>query len=178
MQKNTRLPGIIVGAIIVFMVTVVCSTSNIPLLGTPEQAATPTAPGLNEWVDGHYFSIRVAEVRTSTDLNGKTPREDRFVLVNVEWKANSLSVKHSMSGVDYELVDQDGETYPIAGMIYESDTFDSFSDNAEFQKGKWRVSTVTGTHSDTYRLVFDVPDSAQGLQLWYGDLPLINLDIE
>ena len=171
MKKKSKMLGIIVGAIAVFMVTAVCSTADIPLLSTP-------VAGVNEWVDGHYFSIQVVNVDTAMELDGEEPREDRFVIVEVEWKANHLTIKHAMQGVDYELVDQNGERYSIAGMIYESDTFETFGDNAEFQKGKWRVSTVTGTHGDTYRLVYDVPDSAQGLQLWYADLPQIDLGME
>lgn len=201
MKKKSKMLGILVGAVVVFMVTAVCSTADIPLLGATEEAATstpratatpratstprPTATateipiaGLNEWVDGHYFSVRAVNIDTAMDLDGEEPQEGRFLIVNMEWKANNLTIKHAIQGVDFELVDQNGERYSIAGMIYESDTFESFSDNAQFQKGKWRVSTVTGTHSDTYRLVYDIPDSAEGLHMWYADLPQIDLGME
>lgn len=184
--------GLLLGAIFVMFATVVCSASNITSLGataTPEPTstprptatlqptATPSTISQGEWADGHFWSIKVANVETKTELDDKTPLNDIFVLVDVQWKANHLNELHQMAGIDYMLVDNSGEEYTSSGMIYESKTFESFSTKAEYQKGKWRVSRVRGTHDDTYRMVFDLPASAQGLKLWFRDYPLIDLDM-
>lgn len=111
------------------------------------------------------------------DLNGRTPLNGVFAVVDVQWKANDLDELHQMAGIDYMLVDANGKEYASSGMIYESNTFDTFGSKAEYQKGKWRVSRVRGTHSDTYRIVFDIPSSAKGLKLWFRNYPLIELDM-
>jgi hypothetical protein len=139
--------------------------------------ATPTVPGTGEWVKGHFWSIKVASVQTATDLDGKRPSEDVFVVVEVDWKANDLAEKHPISGIDFELVDAKGKQYGIAGMIYEPVTFESYGSGAKFQKGKWVNTRASGTAKDTARLVFDVPSSATGLKLWLQDLPLIDLGL-
>jgi hypothetical protein len=138
----------------------------------------PTLTGLGEWVEGHFWSIKVIEVQTETSLEGKHPSEDRFVLVDVQWKANGLAEKHAHGGIDFELVDNQGEQYLITGMIYDPDTFEPFGPNAEYRDGRWTTATVRGNKDDIYRLVFDVPSSAQGLKLWFRSFPLIDLGLE
>lgn len=130
-----------------------------------------------EWVDGHFFSIKVVNVRTATTLDGQRPKEDRFVIVEVDWKTNDLDEAHRIEGIDFELVDDKGNQYAMVGMIYESDTFDTFGANAKFQEGKWRITRVSGSKNDTYIMVYDVPESATGLRLWYRSLPKIDLDL-
>lgn len=139
---------------------------------------TPTTTGVGEWLDGHFWSIKVIDVLTETELDGKRPSEDVFVLVEVQWKANDLAEKHAMTGIDYELVDDAGEQYLIAGMIYDSETYDSYGPDAEFLKGKWVIAKVNGNAGNTYLLVFDVPSSATGLKLWYQDFPLVDLGLK
>jgi len=170
---NFKKLGILLGAILVLLTTVVCSTVNIPL----GSSASPTPSSIEDWVEGHYWSIKVVNVETQTQLDGKSPQNDLFLLVDVQWKANSLTELHQMDGVDYKIVDNNGDEYAITGMIYESGTFDSFSTNAEYQKGKWRVSRVSGTKGDTYRLVFDMPTTAKGLKLWFRNYPLIDIGL-
>ena len=146
-----------------------------PLPPTP----TPTPmPGIGEWVEGHFWSIKVVEVQTESELDGVYPTEDVFVLVNVQWKANDLVVMHTIEGIDFELVDDVGDQYDIAGMIYEDETFESYGPNAEFLKGQYQSTRASGTANDTFRLVFDVPSLATGLKLWFQDFPPINLDLE
>jgi len=145
-----------------------------PLPPTP----TPTTTGVGEWVEGHFWSIKVADVRTEIELDGIHPAEDVFVLVDLQWKANDLDEMHSIAGIDFELVDDAGEQYGIAGMIFEDETFEPYGPNAKFLKGEWVFTRASGTAEDTMRLVFDVPSSATGLKLWFQDFPLIDLGPE
>ena len=145
-----------------------------PLPPTP----TPTTTGVGEWAEGHFWSIKVLDIQTETELDGVYPTEDIFVLVNVQWKANNLAERHPIAGIDFELVDDAGEQYDIAGMIYEDETFESYGSNAKYQKGKWMITRASGTADDIFRLIFDVPSSATGLMLWFQDYPLIDLGLE
>ena len=128
-------------------------------------------------MDGHFWSVKVVKVDTATELDGLKPQNDQFLLVDVQWKANGLTEMHSIEGVDFMLVDKTGKEYAISGMIYESGTFTSFSDKAQYQKSKWRISRVSGSKSDTYRLVFDMPSNANNLKLWFRDLSPIDLGL-
>jgi len=145
-----------------------------PLPPTP----TPVPFVVSDWVEGHFWSIKVAEVKTETELDGERPTEDVFVLVDVQWKAKNFEERHIISGIDFQLVDDAGEQYDIAGMIYEDKTYDSYGAGAEFQKGEWVWTQAKGTADDTYRLVYDVPSSATGLKLWFQDFPLVDLGLE
>ena len=115
-----------------------------PPTATLNPTATPKITGIGEWLEGHFFSIKVEEVQTATALNGVTPKKGSFLLVNVLWKANDLLEKHSISGNDFELVDGSGTVYRISGMIYDPKSYKPFVDTAEYQKGKWVVTTVSG----------------------------------
>jgi len=139
---------------------------------------TPTTTGVREWLDGHFWSIKVIDVETETELDGKLPLEDIFLLVEVQWKANDLAEKHGIAGIDFVLVDDAGEQYDIAGMIYELESFDPYGPNTEFQKAKWLLNRTNGTTDRNYRLVFDVPSSAANLKLWFRNFPLIDLGLE
>jgi hypothetical protein len=139
---------------------------------------TPTTTGVGEWLEGHFWSIKVVEVKTETELDGMHPTEDVFVLVDVQWKTSDLEQPHIMGGTDFQLVDDAGEQYDSAGMIYEEETYDSYGAGAKFQEGDWKLSQVSGTSDDTFRLVYDVPSSATGLKLWFQDFPLIDLGLE
>ena len=145
-----------------------------PLPPTP----TPMPIGVGEWLEGHFWSIKVLEVQTETVLDGIRPTEDVFVLVDLQWKANNLDEMHSIAGIDFELVDDTGEQYDIVGMIYEAETHEPYGPNAEFQEGMWQVTRASGTADDTFRLVYDVPSSATGLKLWFQDFSLVDLGLE
>ena len=126
---------------------------------------TPTTTGVDEWLEGHFWSIKVIDVHTETELDGVHPTDH-------------LTEMHSIAGIDFELVDDADEQYRIVGMIYESGTYDSHGAGAEFQKGKWQITRSSGTGDKAYRLVFDIPSSAAGLKLWFRNFPLIDLDLE
>jgi len=143
-----------------------------PTMPAPEPA------GINEWVVGHYWSIKVEDVFVEEELDGKKPDEDVFVIVHVLWQGNDLDIKHIMYGADYELIDAEETQYRIVGMIYDAESYDSFGDDAEFQPGKWVWTQASGSASKTYRLVFDVPLSAEGLRLWFRDFDPIDLDLD
>ena len=145
---------------------------------TPAPTPTPTPFAVGEWLEGHFWSIKVAEVKTETELDGEHPTEDVFVLVDVQWKANGLEERHIISGMDFQLVDGAGEQYDAVGMIFEDKTYDSYSAGAKFQKGNWWWSQTSGTKDDTFRLVYDVPSSGADLKLWFQDFPLIDLGLE
>lgn len=152
--------------------------TSYPTYSPAPPTATPEIFGVGDWLEGHFFTIRVDEMETKTSLDGVSPKNDKFLLVNVSWKANDLKEKHGIAGVDFELIDENGETYRLSGMIYDPKTFKPFEDNAKFQKNKWVVTTVSGNASKVYRLVYDVPSSATGLQLWFRNYPKINLGLE
>lgn len=193
---NFKKLSTLVGAILIIFATVVCSSSAIPLgptatpeptntpqptstprpTNTPQPTATPNIQ-IGDWVDGHFWSVKVVKVDTATELDGIKPQNDQFLLVDVQWKANGLTEMHSIEGVDFMLVDKTGKEYAISGMIYESGTFASFSDKAQYQKSKWRISRVSGSKSDTYRLVFDMPSNVNNLKLWFRDLTPIDLGL-
>lgn len=139
---------------------------------------TPALTGVGEWMEGHYWSIKVIEVQTNTELEGSYPANDVYVLVNVQWKANNLSERHSIDGNDFELVDAAGVQYDIAGMIYEDETLEPFTPNARYQKGKWVTTRARGNTDDVMRLVFDLPSPVTGLRLWFQDFPLIDLGLD
>jgi hypothetical protein len=145
-----------------------------PLPPTP----TPTTTGVDEWLEGHFWSIKVAEVNTETELDGMHPTEDVFVVVDAQWKANDLEKRHIISGIDFQLVDDAGEQYDPAGMIFEEKTYDAYSDDAKFQKGEWVWTQASGTSDKTIRLVYDIPSSVTSLRLWFQDFPLIDLGLE
>ena len=145
---------------------------------TPAPTPTPTPFAVGEWLEGHFWSIKVAEVKTETELDGEHPTEDVFVVVDVQWKANGLEERHIISGMDFQLVDGAGEQYDAVGMIFEDKTYDSYSAGAKFQKGNWWWSQTSGTKDDTFRLVYDVPSSGADLKLWFQDFPLIDLGLE
>jgi hypothetical protein len=145
-----------------------------PLPPTP----TPTTTGVSEWLKGHFWSIKVVEVQTETELDGTHPTEDTFVLVNVQWKGNNLAEMHTISGIDFQLVDDAGEQYDVAGMIFEDKTYDSYGASAKFQKGNWMWTQTRGTTDKIFRLVYDVPSSATSLKLWFQDFPLVDLGLE
>jgi hypothetical protein len=145
---------------------------------TPSPTPTPVPFVVGDWVEGHFWSIKVAEVKTETELDGMHSTEGVFVLVDVQWKANNLAERHTISGIDFQLVDDAGEQYDIAGMIYETETYDSFGADAEFQKGKWMYTQSSGTADKTFRLVYDIPSSVTNLRLWFQDFPLIDLGLE
>jgi PBP1b-binding outer membrane lipoprotein LpoB len=75
---------------------------------TPSPTPTPVPFVVGDWVEGHFWSIKVVEVKTETELDGEHPMEDVFVLVNVQWKANGLEERHIISGMDFQLVDDAG----------------------------------------------------------------------
>ncbi len=136
---------------------------------------TPTPPAMGEWLEGHFWSIRIIDVQVTTDLNGTHPDEEMFILVSIQWKANNLAENHIMDGIDFELVDAaTGERYGIVGMFFES--YESHY-NIEFHEGKWLTIQARGDAEDYYMLVFDVPDatSISGFKLWFQDFPLIGV---
>jgi len=141
---------------------------------TPEPTPTPSA-SVGDWVDGHFWSIKVKDVRTETQLDGEVPVEDVLVVVEVAYKAEGLSKKLRISGADFELVDQDGERYDIAGMIMADEEDESGEE--VFRRGWWRVHDINVSGDDVFKLVYDLPDSAEGLRLWFQDLqPMIDLE--
>ncbi len=141
---------------------------------TPEPTPTPSA-SVGDWVDGHFWSIKVRDAWSETELDGEVPVEDVLVVVEVAYKAEGLSKKHRISGTDFELVDRDGERYDIAGMIMEDDKDESGED--VFQRGWWQVHDISSSGDDVFKLVYDLPDSAGGLRLWFQDLqPMIDLE--
>jgi len=150
----------------------------LPPTATLEPTDVPNTTGVGEWLEGHFFSIRVDDVISKTTLDGKSPANDMFLLVNVTWKANDLKEKHGLAGIDFELIDEDGKTYRLSGMIYDPKTFKPYADTAEFQENKWVVTKVSGNVSKEYRLVYDIPSSATGLKLWFRNYPLIDLGLE
>jgi len=150
----------------------------LPPTATLEPTAAPEITGVGEWLEGHFFTIRVDEVESKTSLDGASPTNDIFLLVNVSWKANGLKEKHGLAGVDFELIDENGKIYRLAGMIYEPKSFKPFTENASYQKDKWVVTKVSGNGSNVYRLVYDLPSSATGLQLWFRNYPFIDLGLE
>jgi hypothetical protein len=139
---------------------------------------TPKPVKVGQWIEGHYWSIRVDATQVETDLDGETPSEDVFVIVDVDWRGDDLDIKHIMSGADYELVDDMGDRYPIVGMIFEEETYDSFGDDAKFHRKKWIWTRASGDADKTYRLVFDVPDTANGLKLWFRNFAPIELGVD
>lgn len=139
---------------------------------------SPLNPGLDEWVEGHYWTFKVKEVDTKKVLNGETPKRDIFVVVNVQWEANELKIKRVITGSDFQLIDADGIAYDLSGMIYDSDTFLPFSSEARYQANKWVIAEVSGDRTDTFRLVFDMPASAKGLKLWFQDCPKVDLALD
>jgi hypothetical protein len=145
-----------------------------PLPPTP----TPVPFVVGDWVEGHFWSIKVAEAKTETELDGEHPTEDVFVLVDVQWKTNDLEETHIISGMDFQLIDEAGEQHDAAGMIYEKESYDSYGAGAKFQKGNWVWTQTSGTADDTFRMVYDVPSSAADLKLWFQDFPLIDLGLE
>lgn len=147
-----------------------CSFSSLGM-------ADETVP-VGEWLDGYFFSVKVVDVSVAMELDGERPKEDRFVVVEIQWKANELKIKQVISGAEFLLVDDAGVYYYIAGMIFEPDSFDANHVNARFDRGGWIESKVTSNSDNTYRLVFDVPASAHGLKLWFRHLPLIDLALE
>lgn len=143
---------------------------------------TPTSVPLaskGQWVKGHFWSLKVSAVRTAAELDGIRPGEDRFVVVEVDWKAGGTTEMHAMQGIDFELMDRAGAAYDISGMIYRSgDTEKPQGPGEKYQKGGYRMLRAKGTASDTFKLVFDVPTQAKGLKLWFQDCPQIDLGLD
>jgi hypothetical protein len=144
---------------------------------TETPLATPTSPNpvLGEWVIGHYFTIKVSEAKTETELDGEKPIEGIFVVVVADWKSSeNFKSVHIIAGTDFELVDSDGKTYPIAGSIYSAN-----SQSAEkFNKNGYQWTTTSSASSKgTFKVVYDVPTSAKGLKLWFQDLRMIELNL-
>lgn len=149
----------------------------------PPATRVPTVtpePGfeVGEWMDAHFFSVMVVEASTATSLDGETPLEDTFVIVEVQWKANDLDAKQVIAGIEFQLLDDDGTFYDLSGMIFDKDDFKAFGANAKYDRGGWIESKVTGSGENTYRLVFDVPASATGLKLWFRNMPGIDLGLD
>jgi hypothetical protein len=147
---------------------------------TPYPTYTPVAAaeaGINQWVLGHYWSIRVTNAETRTSLDGNNPSQNIFVLVDVEWKAVDPTLKRRISGADFQLVDVNDTRYDISGMIYDPTTFEPFGANAMYQPNKWVIADIVNDNPDTYRLVFDLPRGKLGLSLWFQDLPKIDLKL-
>jgi hypothetical protein len=155
-------------------------TATPTAVPTPTLSPTPTPVPfvVGDWVEGHFWSIKIAEVTTETELDGEHPIEDVFVVVDAQWKANDLEKRHIISGMDFQLVDDAGEQYDPAGMIFEDETYDAYSDDAKFQKGEWVWTQASGTSDKTIRLVYDIPSSVTSLRLWFQDFPLIDLGLE
>lgn len=147
---------------------------------TPYPTPTPVPlASKGQWVNGHFWSIKVVDVRTAAELDGIRPSEDLFVVVEVNWKAVGTTEMHPIHGIDFELIDQSGATYDIAGMIYRSGNNEEPQGPGEkFNKGGYRSVRAMGTASDTFKLVFDVPTRAKGLKLWFQDFPLIDLGLK
>jgi hypothetical protein len=165
-----KLPPLaLLAAATLVLAVLACDFSASPTLGSE--------PGLNEWVEGHFWSINVKKAETRTSLNGNSPEEDVFVLVDVEWKAVDPTLKRRISGADFQLVDVDGNRYDISGMIYDGSTFEPFGSNAKYQPNKWVIADIVNDKPDTYRLVFDVPAGTKSLKLWFQDMPKIDLQL-
>jgi len=153
---------------------------------TPYPALTPaptptSAPAARkgQWVKGHFFSIKVVDVRTATDLDGARPAEDLFVVVEVDWKTNNATMWHSLSGSDFELVDAGGDIFEISGMILRPDNDEEPQGPGEvYDEGTYRTNKARFDADDTYKLVYDIPSTAQGLKLWFQDFPHIDLGLE
>lgn len=192
---SAHLQGKLVGLGLVFSLMLACSVFSpvapqaVPETEAPEAMAVPppTATAtevpvvdaaVGEWVTGHFFSIKVVDVQTETQLDGERPTEDQFVVIEVMWKANDLKGKQVITGIEFQLVDDTGKFYDLAGMVFDSESFDAHGVNAQFDKGGWIESKVTGDADKTYILVFDVPASAHGLKLWFRNLTLVDLELD
>lgn len=146
---------------------------------TPYPTPTPVPlAGKGQWVHGHFWSIKVVDVRSVAELDGIRPTEDQFIVVEVDWKAAGTEEMHPIHGIDFELVDPDGAVYDIAGMIYRSgNTEEPQGPGEKFNKDSYRTVRASGAASGTFKLVFDVPAQAKGLKLWFQDFPLIDLGL-
>lgn len=144
----------------------------------PMPTAVPLA-GKGQWVDGHFWALKVVDVRSATELDGIRPTEDYFLVVEVDWKAQGSTEWHYIEGIDFELVDVDDARYEISGMIYrDSEDGADQGPGEAYQAFGYRSVRAKGTAVDTYKLVFDLPTEAEGVKLWFQDLPLIDLEWE
>jgi|GEM_PF-1818761 len=153
-------------------------TPNPTFTPHPTPTSAPVAEK-GQWVQGHFFSIKVVDVRTATDLDGAQPAEDLFVVVEVDWKTNNATMWHSLSGSDFELVDAGGDIFEISGMILRPDNDEEPQGPGEvYDEGTYRTNKARFDADDTYKLVYDIPSTAQGLKLWFQDLAPIDLGLE
>jgi hypothetical protein len=167
--------------IAVVLVMAVCLTACETPAVVPvalASTATPDAAVSGKWVKGHFWSIKLINVQVASTLDGQRPKEDKFVVVEVDWKANDLAEMHTISGIDFELVDTHDTRYVFDGMIYRPGNLNEPQGPGEkFNRGGYRTNEARSDAMDTYKVVFDVPASAQGLKLWFQDLPLIDLGL-
>lgn len=147
---------------------------------TPYPSPTPVPLARKgQWVTGHFWALKVVDIRTVAEMDGIRPTEDYFLVVEVDWKAQGTTEWHRIEGIDFELVDANDTRYDIFGMIYrEGEDGPDQGPGETLQEFGYRSVRALGTANDTYKLVFDLSRDVKGLKLWYQDFPMIDLGLD